>query len=203
MSSLSLFPSTVYKASLTSAASTKKLNRELLREVENLSQEDSAGIEWSAKNYSNGYTSYASVNQLHKFSPTFTELETHIRKHVLKFIDSLKLDYSKQNLQMNTCWANVMEEDGHHSMHIHPHSIVSGTYYLKMPKNSSALRFEDPRYGHFMSRPPVKANAPAKMQTHFTLAAEAGELILFESWLKHEVPRNKSESPRISISFNY
>jgi len=35
------------------------------------------------------------------------------------------------------------------------------------------------------------------------IPAQAGTLVLFESWLRHEVPPNPAASPRISISFNY
>ena len=31
----------------------------------------------------------------------------------------------------------------------------------------------------------------------------AGRVVLFESWLRHEVPPNQSSSERVSISFNY
>lgn len=204
MSSLSLFATSVYKKKLTSSSPyLKRLNQELLQEIDALSQDDKAGVEWSKKNYLNGYTSYASANQMQKFSGTFNELELHIRKHVANFAKSLNLDISKNSLQMNSCWANVLNANGNHSLHIHPHSVISGTYYVKMPPKASAIRFEDPRYAYFMSRPPVKATAPAAFQTHFTLPAQAGELVLFESWLKHEVPMNHSTSPRISISFNY
>jgi uncharacterized protein (TIGR02466 family) len=35
------------------------------------------------------------------------------------------------------------------------------------------------------------------------LPAEAGSLLLFESWLRHEVPANLVAGERISVSFNY
>jgi uncharacterized protein (TIGR02466 family) len=30
-----------------------------------------------------------------------------------------------------------------------------------------------------------------------------GDVLLWESWLRHEVPMNMSEEERISVSFNY
>jgi uncharacterized protein (TIGR02466 family) len=33
--------------------------------------------------------------------------------------------------------------------------------------------------------------------------ATAGKLVLFESWLRHEVPPNPVAAERVSISFNY
>jgi uncharacterized protein (TIGR02466 family) len=35
------------------------------------------------------------------------------------------------------------------------------------------------------------------------VAAKVGQVVLFESWLRHEVPPNPSKAPRISISFNF
>jgi uncharacterized protein (TIGR02466 family) len=40
-------------------------------------------------------------------------------------------------------------------------------------------------------------------QAYVKYKAEAGKLILFESWLRHEVSANQSDEERISISFNY
>lgn len=204
MNTISCFATTVYKDELThEKKQLQKLNRNLLSEIQTLSQDDRAGINWSKKNYTNGFTSYATANQMHQFSPTFAELEALIRKHVLKLVKQLKLNVQKNELKMTTCWVNIMGPQCTHTMHIHPSSIISGTYYLQMPKNASALRFEDPRYNHFMSRPAVQIHAPEKFQTHFSIPAKPGDVILFESWLKHEVPMNTSKEPRISISFNY
>jgi uncharacterized protein (TIGR02466 family) len=72
---------------------------------------------------------------------------------------------------------------------------VSGTYYVKVPKGSGPLRIEDPRAGLFMACPPRKIQRD--------LIPREGEVILFESWMKHEVPPHGCEESRISISFNY
>jgi uncharacterized protein (TIGR02466 family) len=36
-----------------------------------------------------------------------------------------------------------------------------------------------------------------------TVAAKAGQLVMFESWLRHEVPPNPTRSERVSVSFNF
>lgn len=190
--SLNLFETKIYTASISGF---KNLNSDLQKEIEVLRYDDQAGVKWSKTNYPNGYTSYASANQMHLMSPTFSELEKKIRPHVFKYIQSLKLNISKKELQMTTCWVNIMQHGCTHPLHIHPKSIVSGTYYLKVPNKASAIRFEDPRYSLFMNRPP--------QTTHFSLQAKEGDLVLFESWLRHDVPLNLSKEPRVSISFNY
>jgi uncharacterized protein (TIGR02466 family) len=200
MSTLQLFPTKIYKTSLVKA-NKKKLLVALLNEIEVLAEDDIAGLEWSQKHYSQGYTSYASANQMQLTSPTFSELEKMIRVHVFKYLKQLKLNVSASTLKMNTCWVNIMGPHCTHPLHIHPHSVISGTFYVQVPKDASAIRFEDPRYSLFMNRPPTKTNQAE--QTHYSLQTKAGDLVLFESWLRHDVPLNEAEMPRISISFNY
>ncbi|HEY5079843.1 MAG TPA: TIGR02466 family protein, partial [Opitutaceae bacterium] len=65
------------------------------------------------------------------------------------------------------------------------------------------LMFEDPRLDRFMAAPPKLAGARRPNQTHVTYPARAGDLILFESWLRHGVSQNRVDGERISISFNY
>jgi uncharacterized protein (TIGR02466 family) len=164
---------------------------------------DEQGQLWSQKNYKGGYTSYGSISQLHNISSTFEDLEKEINKHVKKFIKHLEMDISPNELKMTSCWINVMPSDVHHSMHLHPLSVISGTYYVQTPKNSSAIKFEDPRMDSFMASPPRKHNAKIHNQRYHSLKPQEGHVVLFESWLRHEVPSNASTKERISISFNY
>ena len=74
---------------------------------------------------------------------------------------------------------------------------------MKTPKGCAAIKFEDPRLDRFMAAPPRKAGASRENQAFVHYPAEAGNVILFESWLRHEVPANPVESERVSVSFNY
>ena len=204
MSVMSAFPTLIYRKALQdSAGQTKNLNQQLITEIEDISELDGAGQSWSKQNYRNGYTSYASANELHKFSPTFGALELMIDNHVAAFGRALDYDLGGTRLRMTTCWANVMRNNTHHGMHLHPLSVLSGTYYVRMPKNASAIKFEDPRLSSFMAAPPKKANARTRNQPFVEIQAAEGTLVLFESWLRHEVPLHSGKEARISISFNY
>lgn len=96
-----------------------------------------------------------------------------------------------------------MPEGAFHTMHIHPLSVISGTYYVQTPKNCSAIKFEDPRMVGFMASPPRAEKAQERNQRFVELKPQAGHVVLFESWMRHEVPQNLSSTERISISFNY
>ena len=72
-----------------------------------------------------------------------------------------------------------------------------------MPEDSPGIKFEDPRLIMQMNTPAKSDDLPEEMQSFVSINAKDGDLVLFESYLRHEVPANQSEDDRISISFNY
>jgi uncharacterized protein (TIGR02466 family) len=197
-----LFPTLVYSACF-SAAAARRLNRRLLRECRQLSLDDAAGRRWSKKNYPGGYTSYGSAHRMHRLSPTFAALERAVDRHVAAFARSLELDLAGRKLAMTDCWVNIMPRAVAHGLHLHPLATISGTYYVKTPRGCSGLKLEDPRLERMMAAPPRLPQAARENRPWVLFAAEAGCLLLFESWLRHEVPANSVAGERISISFNY
>ncbi len=202
MSTRAWFPTLIYSAPL-GARGARKLNTELLRECYQIRDHDDAGRRWSARNYPGGFTSYASLCRLHKMSSTFMELERLISKHVTRFAKSLDFDLEDRSLTMTDCWVNIMPRFAAHSLHLHPLSTISGTYYVKTPRGCSSLKFEDPRLAAFMAAPPRRADPRPENRSFVSYPAEAGRLTLFESWLRHEVAANRTASERVSISFNF
>jgi uncharacterized protein (TIGR02466 family) len=194
------FPTLVYQEPIPGRAA---LNRQLLEEIEDISALDAGGIKWSRRNYRNGFTSYASANELHRSSSTFALLAKKIDAHVARFSRLLDLELGGRPLGMTKCWVNVMDKNSHHGLHLHPLSVISGTYYVSTPRGAGGLKFEDPRLGLFMGSPPKKENCRAENRQFVEVAAREGNLVLFESWLRHEVPLQAGDGPRVSVSFNY
>jgi uncharacterized protein (TIGR02466 family) len=197
-----LFPTLVYRARLRQTG-WQAFNNRLLRECRQLRLDDGGGRRWSAKNYPGGYTSYNSVSRMHQVSPTFAELERRLKRHVRAFSNSLEFDLKQRALAMTDCWVNIMPHQVVHGLHLHPLSTLSGTYYVKTPKGCAGLKFEDPRLERFMAAPPRIAAPRTDNRPWVVVPAQAGELVLFESWLRHEVAPNPVAAERISISFNY
>jgi uncharacterized protein (TIGR02466 family) len=54
-----------------------------------------------------------------------------------------------------------------------------------------------------MAAPPRTADAREELKTFVYAKPSLGDVLLWESWLRHEVPMNMSEEDRISVSFNY
>jgi uncharacterized protein (TIGR02466 family) len=198
----SLFATQIYTARLGSAR-VAALNGQLLRESLQLRRDDRAGRAWSRHNYPGGYTSYNSLCQLQRISPSFAQLERHLAGHVRRFARSLELELRGRRLAMTDCWVNIMQRRVVHSLHLHPLATISGTYYVRTPPGCAGLKFEDPRLERFMAAPPRRAKARMPNRAWVTLPALAGQLVLFESWLRHEVPPNPALGERVSVSFNY
>ena len=168
-----------------------------------LAAEDRAGQRWSREHGYGGYTSYASLNDLTRRASVFETLEKAIAKQAAAFARELQFDMAGHRLALDSLWINVMEKGAIHAPHIHPHSVISGTYYVTVPPRSGAIRFEDPRLPMLMAAPPKKKNARAENRSFVDVEPKAGTLLLWESWLRHGVEPNRARTPRISVSFNY
>ena len=202
MSIKSYFPTFIYHEPLLKS-SLKAFNKELLKECYQFKDLDEEGQDWSSKNYVGGYTSYSSYSNLHEVSSTFTNLQRKIDKHINIFSKHLEMELGSGTLEMIDCWLNIMPAGTSHSAHIHPLSVISGTYYLEMPKNASGIHFEDPRLPSFMASPPKKEKHKKANQQFAKIKTKSGDLVLFESWLRHGVPASINQKDRVSISFNY
>lgn len=200
---IQLWPTRIDFSPVASASVIRRLNKELLRDIVQIRAMDGQGQSWSRENYVGGYTSYSSIDNVHlRFAP-FMELKKWIDKKVKHYVSAQKWDLDSHKLKMDTCWINVMPALCHHSLHLHPNSTVSGTYYVQVPKGSGLFKLEDPRLGLMMSAPAKKASAPAAEQAFYSIQPKPGHVVLFESWLRHEVTANRGQGLRVSISFNY
>lgn len=197
-----LFPTLVYTAPLQRTG-TRDLNRQLLLECRQLREDDAAGRRWSDLNYPGGYTSYGSSHRLQRVSPTFEALARKLQRHVQAFAGAVQWDLENRELSMTDCWINIMPRRTVHGLHLHPLSSLSGTYYVQVPAGSPGIKFEDPRLERFMAAPPRRTGARTRNRPWITLPARAGQVVLFESWLRHEVAPNPIDAERVSVSFNY
>ena len=196
----SLFPTLIYRDEL---ANTTKLNHDLEEASLALAAVDDAGNRWCEKHGYPGYTSFASPIDLQEHAPAFKKLVKQIDKHAALFAKALHWDIRGGKPICDSIWVNVLPEGGSHTSHIHTNAVISGTYYVSVPPGAGPIVFEDPRHGQMMAAPPKAKNAPREHQTHISEMPQAGSVLMWESWLRHEVPLNRAEGLRISVSFNY
>jgi uncharacterized protein (TIGR02466 family) len=194
-----LFPTLIYRAEKAGPA---LLNRVLGEATWQLARADVEGQRWCTKHGYPGYTSYASIDDLADRYPAFAKLEAIIARHAARFAKHLQWDLRGGRPVCDSIWVNILPEGGSHTSHLHTNAVMSGTYYVLVPEGSGALVFEDPRHAMMMAAPPRKAQAPRPMQTYASVEPKAGTILLWESWLRHEVAINRASAARISVSFN-
>jgi uncharacterized protein (TIGR02466 family) len=193
-----LFVTQLYEAEIGDEA----LLRDLAHSIRSLARDDEAGVRWSKEHRYSGYTSYASLNDLPRRDPAFADLAKLLNRHALKFADECGFDLDRKP-RLDSLWANLLKSGGHHSGHMHPNSIISGTLYVEVPAGSGSIRFEDPRLPLMMSAPQRQKDAPEELQSFATVEPRPGLLLIWESWLRHEVLPGAGRGERLSISFNF
>ncbi|MDP3173663.1 MAG: TIGR02466 family protein [Phenylobacterium sp.] len=198
-----LFVTQVYEASLAEERGFAAFNADLEDACQMLAAEDAAGRAWSRREAYGGYTSYASLDDLPRRATAFATLKTKLDRHAVAFADALSLDLGAGRLKLDSLWVNVLKPGAAHSGHIHPHSVISGTVYVAVPPGASALKLEDPRLPLMMAAPPRRTDAEETARSFVYLTPQAGTVLMWESWLRHEVPANRAKAERISLSFNY
>ncbi|MCA8902369.1 MAG: hypothetical protein KDA53_14095 [Hyphomonas sp.] len=199
MPARSLFPTLIHEA----APGDEALRAGLEAVCWLLEEEDEAGNAWCDTEGYDGYTSYASLDDLPERFPEFRELKKLLDREAAAFAAALHWDLAGFCLRLDAIWVNILPEGGSHSSHVHPGSVISGTYYVRVPEGAGSLKIEDPRLGFMMAAPQPLDDAPEAARRFVYLEPQEGRAFFWESWLRHEVMPNRSEEPRISISFNY
>ena len=192
-----LFVTKLYEADIADGA----LLDELAHSIRSLAVDDEAGRRWSDEHRYAGYTSYASLNDLPRRDPVIGDLTKLLTKHAAAYAADCAFDLPRKP-KLDSLWVNMLRGLGHHSGHIHPHSIISGTFYVEVPNGSGAIRFEDPRLPLMMAAP-TRRPVSEDLQPFVTVEPRPGLLLLWESWLRHEVLPGTGRGERLSISFNF
>jgi uncharacterized protein (TIGR02466 family) len=116
-------------------------------------------------------------------------------KVLSKFIDD------DLTLRLDNIWININERGDYNGKHYHPSSAFSGTIYIQVDENTGRIRFYDDSSP--MKHYPLKLSDSSKVFNQIvTYTPKNGMLILFPSWMPHDVEESSSDMTRISISFN-
>lgn len=149
--------------------------------------------EWG---YKNTYSSGIGISDFDELQ-SFKQWITVVGKDYLT-----KLGYDIDNIEFTyQIFVSEMSYGDRHGVHTHPNSLLSGILYLEIPKDSSPICFFDPRsFRNHISLP--VSNCQIENWSHVSFTPQQGLYLIWESWIPHEVPMNKSTHGRISIVFN-
>jgi uncharacterized protein (TIGR02466 family) len=135
-------------------------------------------------------------------SPAFDRVAARLLPAVTRFGALLlgdQLDWAIKEM-----WANVLQPGGHQSLHNHANCLVSGVVYLTATQSAARTLFlrglggQDFKFSHRNER---TANSPYNAERWMAPAAEPGDVLLFPSYLLHEVPPNP-QGVRVTLAFN-
>lgn len=198
-----LWPTTLLKRELPAAAAANQALRQLLLELEKGHSAD--GSATGAKDLT---TDYLQQDLLAIEHPALQWLAACINKTVADYLRGTGVDVDASwQLQ---AWANINRLGDYHNLHNHPHSYLSGTYYVQLPEdskqqagsradlNSGAISFYDPRGQANMTA----IRGDAQIDPEYRVLPNPGDILLWPSFLHHFVHPNLSAELRISISFN-
>ena len=131
----------------------------------------------------------------------------YIIENSLKFLEYQNADPKRfeQSIRSNKMFLiNKVTKGGSHNKHTHPAAVISGCFYLKCSENSAPLVFSDPReYYKYISYPQLlNKNTHSCLYPDFVVPIKQGMILLWPSWLEHEVPYSTDDNERITIAFN-
>lgn len=115
-----------------------------------------------------------------------------------------------QKLQIyNDCWFHVTRRGGFFALHNHPNASWSGVYCVDPGKgdpggkDGGILTFVNPAVmsAMYIDAGNAKMRLPHGHQ-NANLMLEAGQLVMFPSWVLHDVKPFEGEGERITIAFN-
>lgn len=137
----------------------------------------------------------------------FQPLLRYIIENSLKFLEHQNVNISQfePSIRSNQMFLiNKVNKGGSHTKHAHPASVISGCFYLKCSENSAPLLFSDPRdyYKYISYQQNPSADRHSCLYPDFFVPIKQGLILLWPSWLEHEVPHSTDDNERITIAFN-
>jgi uncharacterized protein (TIGR02466 family) len=130
-----------------------------------------------------------------------------LNKSVLLNIKKLAKVYNfkNNNFYISSIWVNYNCKNSYNVKHIHPNCIFSGVFYLECDEMKPAkISFFHPAYDlmNYDWNNNLFRNYIENNSSVWYFDPKPNQLILFPSWLQHQVDYNPSDKMRISISFN-
>ena len=131
----------------------------------------------------------------------FKLLLENIRPHLSKFYHLLDIP---QELTLSNFWVNINHHRDYNKRHDHPRSLISGIFYVEVPNNSGDIIFINPTKYFLYSEALTNTQTKSPYNNSWVaISPTNNQLLLFPSYLEHEVAANQSKKDRISISFNF
>ena len=136
--------------------------------------------------------------------PQMKDLRYKIQNALNYFVDDVL--GIVQNFQITTSWVNKTSKSEYIDKHSHPNSIISGVYYVDTTRKCAPIIFSKPHMYPNITFQNIQLaysgeNKNQYNTDYYGVNPIPGDLLMFPSWLEHEVLEQGSEHDRISLAF--
>jgi len=135
----------------------------------------------------------------------FEELQNYIGATCHNLLDEMGFDLTNYESFITEMWVQEFAKNGagHHALHTHWNGHISGFYFLKGSKKTSAPMFEDPRQGNMMNLLPEKDKSKISFaSSHVHYQPLPGRMIFFPSYMPHQFTVDLGYEPFRFIHWN-
>jgi len=132
-------------------------------------------------------------------NPVLANLKEDIQSVIDEYIENIINPVDGFSLYITQSWMNVADKDKFHNVHTHSNSVLSGVFYFDVDNISNFTIFHNEEYEIYGIENKSTNYYNSK---EYCIEVDKGDIIVFSSKMRHSVPPNKSDKPRISLSFN-
>tara|TARA_Y100000590_G_scaffold195984_1_gene222548 strand:+ start:349 stop:954 length:606 start_codon:yes stop_codon:yes gene_type:complete len=188
-----LFPDPIFHYKLENY---KQINKELLNYILELQKKDKKGNNrsnrggWHSPNF-DLVNPGPPINFINSFKDFL--------KHIIE--DEIGWEYIPNKQRVVAMWAIINKKNSYNVKHNHQNCYLSSAYYIKKPENSGDITFYDPKESKTYRFPEVEKHTNYSAES-VTIKPEEGDLLIFPSYLYHDVGVNLSDEERVVVSFN-
>jgi uncharacterized protein (TIGR02466 family) len=140
-----------------------------------------------------------SKNRLILQSPALAGLRAAIQAELEAYVKAVVCPASEPAIVITQSWLNYSKPGQWHHKHAHPGSWLSACYYVQADETQDKIYFYRDGYER-IPFPPTEFN-PFNSESWW-LPVHTGDLVIFPSWLTHNVEPVQGERTRISLSLN-
>jgi uncharacterized protein (TIGR02466 family) len=184
------FPSIIHRTNLNL---TEDERVTVSKKLENIEQE--------LVNFENPWIDHVK-NSMGKVQPhlttEFLTINTAIIKEVRRLCDILRVRKSLQPTPAQS-WINFYQKYSYQESHYHPNFTFSAVYYHTVTEDTKII-FENPTIDML----PLEVDCQIDLnQNYLTIFPKQGDILIFRSYLRHQVPMQQSDNLKISFAYNF
>ena len=99
-------------------------------------------------------------------------------------------------------WYNIYSSNRYQEYHVHPNSIFSAVYFMKVGEDSQGLHIKRPDNGGMIPPKNKKRDTPYNQEV-IIAPPEERTVIIFRSYLEHCVPPSNLKTDRVTVALNF